>query len=291
MSLNNLAWDQAIIDDTTVLYNGIVLLLAFTQNRSPKPIGTGFIIGAFGKDAIGVTAAHNIQGIGDVQAPIKKHHATALPEFIKNGHPIDFDRKKVMAVCSENGKIEASIISWAVYDKNSDVAFFSLVPQKNDTTYFKSSFILDEHIPKLGDEIAVLGIGHMSVPIEERDGQGNESFQIQRQLILRKGTVTNLHKDGHVLCRGPCIETSIPVFSGMSGAPAMMLGKGGEPMKPFGLVSSDLEHDEKVKNDRTVAGSSIVALLNPIIKLNAVGQRKALLKLNSAFVIKNEKEF
>jgi hypothetical protein len=287
---NNLKWDQAIIDDNSIL-NGIVLLLAFKQNRSPRPIGTAFIIGVEEQNAIAVTAAHNLQAIGEAQAPIKKHHATALPEFLNDSNVLDLDRKKVRAVCFENGKVEISVITRATYDKDLDIAFFSFIPQSKKIKFFsKYRFNLDDYSPKLGDEIAVLGLGHISVLFEERDGKGKESFQIECQSILRRGTVTNIHNNGHILCRGPCIETSIPVFPGMSGAPVMVLDKPGRPMKPFGLVSSDLEHDKEIKNDQTISGSSIIALLNPIIKSDTTGQIKTTLKLNNAFFVKNKND-
>jgi hypothetical protein len=291
MLSNNFAWNQAIIKDDNCLHNGIVLLLAFKQNRSPMPIGTGFIIEAYEDYAIGVTASHNFQGICDIQASPKKHHSAALSEFLYDGHILDLDRKKVRAVCFKNGKVEVPIIAWAAYDKNLDVAFFSLIPQDKDAkSFFQYFFLLDDYSPKIGDEVAVLGLAQMTVPFEERDSNGNESLHLTEQLILRGGTITNVHDEGHILCRGPCVETSIPVFSGMSGGPVMIMGQPEDPIKPFGLVSSDLEHDEKTKNDRSIPGSSIVARLNPIIHFDAEGQRKTTLKLNSAFLNKNENE-
>jgi len=273
------------------LNNGIVMLLSFTPKRSPRPIGTAFIIGAYGSSAIGITAAHNFQGIADIQTPHRKHHSTALPEFLSGAQALDFDRKKVRAICSENGEIEASVIVWAIFDKDSDIAFFSIIPQNNENkSFFKSAFILDDSIPKIGDEIAVLGLAHMDVPLEERNKNGQERFHIARQLILRRGKVTNIHSEGHFLCRGPCVETSIPVFPGMSGGPVMIFGETGEPIKPFGLVSSDPENDDRIKNNRSISGSSIIALLKPKVKFNAEGQREAILRLNSASHVTNIKE-
>lgn len=289
MSLNGFTWNQAELGSFHPLNNGIVMLISFTPQRSPRPIGTAFIIGAYGNNAIAITAAHNFQGVQDVQIPEKIHHPTALPEFLGKTQVLDLDRKKVRAICSEGGNIEVSVIGWAFFDKKSDIAIFSIIPQRNETacTYFKSAFILDDACPKIGDEVAVLGFANMKVPLEERDKKGYEQFQISRQLILRCGKVTNIHLEGHILCRGPCIETSIPVFSGMSGGPVMVLGKGGEPIKPFGLVSSDPDDDESTKNDRSVSGSSIAALLQPKVKFDAEGQRKVILQLNSAFHLAN----
>ena len=214
------------------------MLIAFTPQRSPRTIGTAFIIGAYGNFAVAVTAAHNLQGIQSVQTPQNKHHPTALPEFLGNAQILDLDRRKARAICSEDGKIEVSVIGWAFFDKQSDIAIFSIIYQhyKKSCTFFKSAFILDDSCPEIGDEVAILGFANMKVPLEKaRKKNCNEQFQISRQLTLRCGKVKNIHPDGHILCRGPCIETSIPVFPGMSGGPVMYSVKPGIQLNPLAL--------------------------------------------------------
>jgi len=105
--------------------------------------------------------------------------------------------------------------------------------------------------------------------------------------VLRCGLVTNFFSEGHILCRGPCVETSIPVFFGMSGGLVARLGKGGEAIKPFGLISSDLDVDQVNKNNRSIPGTSIIALLGTTFHLNAVGQEQTILRLNEAFTAQN----
>ncbi len=82
MSLNGFSWNQAVLTKSDPLNNGIVTLLAFSPHRSPKPIGTAFIVAAYGKSAIAITAAHNFKDVQNKQNPRKKHHSTALPEFL-----------------------------------------------------------------------------------------------------------------------------------------------------------------------------------------------------------------
>lgn len=288
MSLNGFSWNQAELEGFDPLNNGIVTLLAFNPLHSPKPIGTAFIVAAYGNSAVAITAAHNFKDVQDKQNSRNKHHSTALPEFLPETTILDLDRKKVRAICFEDGKIEVSVIAWAMIDIKFDIAIFSIILQNNkDTTFFKTAFTLEDTFPNIGDEVSVLGYADMKIPHEKRNGTGQEKFQLARQLILRCGKVTQVHLDGHILCRGPCIETSIPVFHGMSGGPVMILGKSGEPIKPFGLVSTDLETDEEINNDRSVSGSSIIALLKPGVNFDAEGQRIDVLKLNSAYYVGN----
>jgi hypothetical protein len=93
--------------------------------------------------------------------------------------------------------------------------------------------------------------------------------------------------DGHILCRGPCIETTIPVFAGMSGGPVFQTSKPGQSMTPFGLVCSDPDEPVALKNDRSRAGSSILSLLSHEITNDTDEERKVLFKLANIGVARN----
>jgi len=186
MSLNGFTWNQAELESFHPLNNGVVMLIAFTPQRSPRTIGTAFIIGAYGNFAVAVTAAHNLQGIQSVQTPQNKHHPTALPEFLGNAQILDLDRRKARAICSEDGKIEVSVIGWAFFDKQSDIAIFSIIYQhyKKSCTFFKSAFILDDSCPEIGDEVAILGFANMKVPLEKREKKiATNNFKFRANLL------------------------------------------------------------------------------------------------------------
>ncbi|MCH8173421.1 MAG: hypothetical protein IIA70_08975 [Proteobacteria bacterium] len=89
-------------------------------------------------------------------------------------------------------------------------------------------------------------------------------FTAKSELICRAGKVKKIHEEGFLLCRGPCLETSIPVFGGMSGGPVFLIPEAGQPVVPFGLISSDPEALDEVKDNRAIAGSSLISLLSPI---------------------------
>lgn len=283
MALNGFPWNQATLGGCDQLNTSLVTLLAFSPNRSAKPIGTAFIIGAYGHCAVAMTAAHNFKGIHDAQVPVKRHHPSALPEFLPNSRPLDLDPRMVRAICFERGEIDVSTIGWAVYDPSTDIAVFSIHQQDvSAKPFFSGAYLLDDHIPEIGQEVAVLGYARLAVPHEDGDSAGNQEFALQRQLILRCGTVTAIHPEGHLLCRGPCIETSIPVFPGMSGGPVMKFGAAGHQMMPFALVSSDPQADDLTRNDRSVPGSSIMALIKPTLRFDAEGLRRVALELSAA---------
>lgn len=288
MSLNGFEWNQAELENLSPLNNGLISIIAFTSDRRPMLIGTAFVIGAYGSSAIAVTAAHNFQEILDTQNPHKRHHPTALPEFLPKAEPINLDKKLVRACCMDEGRIEMCVFGWAAWDKKADIAIFSLLTQNRENmSFFKSNFVLEDAVPKVGEEVALIGYADMAVLNEERDGIAYEKFTMKRQLMLRRGLVTHFFPDGHLLCRGPCVETSIPVFSGMSGGLVSRLGIDGEAIKPFGVISSDPYDDQARKYDRSIRGASIIALLGTTFVLNAEGQKQAMLKLNEVTVSQN----
>ena len=65
----------------------------------------------------------------------------------------------------------------------------------------------------------MIGYADSDTAIRSTPETGNpDSFvmTLQQRPVLRIGRVTALHAT-HLWCRGPCVETSIPIFSGMSG--------------------------------------------------------------------------
>lgn len=284
-------WNQAELGEgISTLNYGVISIVAWGKGRSPALIGSAFVIGAFGETAIALTAAHNFKGIRDIQRPRPQHHRSALPEFLGNMEEIDLDRTLVRAICIDRKGVEIAPILWAAWDNKADIGFFALESQENGKTFFESAFRLNDKPLTVGEEVCVLGHADMAIREQAREAGGRESFTMERRLLLRRGRVTALYPDGHLLCRGPCIETSIPVFAGMSGGPAFRIGSHGESISPFGVISSDLEGDGDAKNNRQIKGASIVALLNAALVQGPQGNTHAVLKLNTAYVQRRKQE-
>lgn len=283
-------WNEAELGHNDPLNRGLVSLVAFDRDHSPYPIGTGFIIAAFGAEAVACTAAHNLRTIQRIQDPYPRHHPTALREFLPAGKPLNVDRDAVRALHFD-GQPEMAVLGWAVSDETSDLAFFSLRAQDtSNTKVFQWELQLTSTIPAVREEIAILGYRHMAAS-EAPDAESTlRRLNMQRELVLRRGRVAEYHADGHRLCHGPCIETTVPVFPGMSGAPVMPLGSAGAAMTPFGLVCSDPDHENTDKWDRSKPGSSIVSLIMPRVELDAAsGQRKTILLLHNALRLTDPK--
>lgn len=255
-------WNQPELGTGTQFERGLLSLFTVEGNGKPRPIGTAFLISADGGTGVACTAAHNFSGIAQLQQPPLTHHSSALREFLPEGKPLNLAASAVRAMLTEIDRVEMAQLTWAVWDERNDIAVFGLRPQiETDMDCFKSAYEVTDTVPHVGELIAISGFSTIDVDAEFIEPKPHAIFRLIRTHILRIGRVKAIFPEGHLLCRGPCIETSIPVFPGMSGAPAMRFGSAGEPMVPFGVVSSDADQIGIDKNDRTAEGTSIVALL------------------------------
>ena len=283
-------WNQAIIPSgSNPLKDGMVVLISFKSDRTPVLIGVGFIISANGSEAVAITAAHNFDGIKSTQNDKQTHHSSAVPEFVRGLDRIDLDRKKVRVSCFNKNGVHAAVVKWAVWDKQSDIGFMGLGTQEELPEYFQCALQIGEPIIEIGSEVALLGYA-LQLLESKVEGQ-EESFKYSQQMLFRKGTITNYFPEGHILCRGPCIETSIPVISGMSGGPVFGVVGEGQPIKPFGLISSGPEDENSDPHDRTKPGQSIIALLKPDFEKEAGNSiQKLRFEIGNAQFEKSESE-
>lgn len=291
MSLIKLEWNHVKLEDHDCrqLRERLISLMAFSTDRSPTLIGTAFIIGAFGNCAIAVTAAHNFEAILDTQKPYKRHHLSALSEFLPKAESINLDTNRVGAMCVSERSGEMCAIGWAGWDRKADIAFFLVSSQGTENnTFFNSRFELEVVTPKIGDEIIIIGYANMAITEKEYNEAGCKTFSIEQQLIVRCGIVTNVHANGHLLCKDTCIETSIPVFPGMSGGLVARLG--GTGVQPFGVISSDPDDEVSRKFDCSIRGASIVALLGTSCKIDADGQMMGMFNLKEAMIAHNKEQ-
>jgi hypothetical protein len=235
--LRGFQWNEAILERLGgfELDRGLVSILALGPERSPKLIGTAFIAGSFGSHAVAISAAHNFHiGVRIAQNPNPLYHSSALREFLPNAEEIDLDRRNLRAIYRNGDRWEFCIIGFLVLDRALDLAVLTLHAQDPaDNSLFDTQPKFSRVDPRLGDVVGVLGYADMATLEEYRQGD-SETATLQRRLVYRTGSVTAIHPDGHILCRGACVQTTIPVFDGMSGGPAFLVSEPGTPIVPFG---------------------------------------------------------
>jgi hypothetical protein len=284
VELGNPAYEWDEIRDVGIVRQGLVLLMTNIRNGPTKPIGTGFIIKRFDKTAIVVTATHNLMAIKDIQSRPAKHHPSALAEFLHSDQTLNLIRPNIYALAFREDKIKNCQVLWAVSEERSDIAILCL-DCRDEPEFFDGEFLLSDRNPKIGDMVGILGFGEITETEESWTSADPNYYQMTTRVVLRVGKVTESHPSGHLLCRGQCVSTNIPVFPGMSGGPAIHFTPAGTSMEVFGLICSDSAFEgASSKNDRSVSGRSTVALLDRQVVLDSSGSRSVQIRMEQALV-------
>jgi hypothetical protein len=185
-------WNEALPDGLASLHEGLVSLLAFDHARSPRCIGTGFIVAAHGNHAVGITAAHNFhEGVRGVQVPHPQHNPTAISEFLPHAELIKLDRRNMRAIYQVGSRIEVCVFGFAAWDKRTDLAVFTLTGQDASKDLFRTFHRLGHVQPGVGDLVCVAGYGDMDTKADRRDG--DQRFTLTRRLVMRAGRVKAVH--------------------------------------------------------------------------------------------------
>jgi hypothetical protein len=281
--LQGFKWNEHPDAGSLGFHDFMVLLITLDEGR-PTPIGSGFVISTYDDHAVCITAAHNFwEGVRRAQNP-HPIASSSMPDFLRLDN-IALERKKIRAIYQNGDQIEVCILGFAVWDKSTDLAIFTIARQSPGPRLFDCFAKLVEVVPAKGDLIGVLGYSELSVEnVPSSDGVRSK---MTRRLLLRVGTVTAVHNDGHSLTRGPCVETSIPIYGGMSGGPAFLLPPPGGEIVPFGVLTSDPDDPADLKLDRSRSGSSIVSQLMLRVTGDDGTRRNVSLKMSNIGLAEN----
>jgi hypothetical protein len=253
---DGLLWNEAQVPHGDVMRSGIVSLLVIKNDLSFELVGTAFLVTAEGHRATAVTAAHCFEQIRKILHPNSVHHASALPEFLPGPKELDLKQVKALYEDEDKGGVFSCSIEQALWDPTTDLAVFTLLAPEEAPDLFHTFGWVDDQIPNVGEQVAAIGFADMKVTHHDPNSKRG---LMQRRLIIRIGVVEAVHPSQHYMLKAPCIETTIPVFSGMSGGPVARFGANGTQIQPFGFVSHS--PDPQPLYDRSQSGHSICALL------------------------------
>ncbi len=265
-----LLWNEAEIPSGDSLGAGLVSLLVIQNDLSPKLVGTGFLITADGTRATAVTAAHCFDQIRRLLEPHSRHHLSALTEFLPA--PKELNLRQVKALYESDGNAFACSIEQAYWDTATDLGVFTLLAPKEAPDLFRTFFWIDDKVPLVGEDVAVIGFANMDVNWTDSDSRRGT---MQRRLALRVGRVEGVYPVGYHMLKTPCIEMTIPVFSGMSGGLIARFGELGTQIQPFGFVSH--APDPQPLHDRSQSGHSMGAILK--VTKAPLGEKKQMIRI------------
>jgi hypothetical protein len=243
------------------LRDGLLLLFARRYDQRIEPIGTAFVVGIEGNVALAITAAHNVTAIRKFQQAPSRFHPSTPAEFRPPAAPLKLEPRQVQAIAFSGDQVISCPILLAAWDEAADVAFLS-VDLSDRPGFVTGRFEVTNRKPRAGDEVALAGFEGAKKRSEAIDGPIHQ-FELQTRMMIRTGRVTDVSETGMLLCRGPCLSTSIPVFPGMSGGPAFFVDEGSGKLEVFELICADSELEgSESKNDRSLRGMSTIALFN-----------------------------
>lgn len=280
-ALKNFLWNESATEPFDVRNNGLVNIIAFDDAWLPEPVGSGFLIQANGSTALGVTAAHNFDCIDRAQDK-PSYNRFIIPDVLRNTTPLNIDGNRLRALCLQSGRHEMCEFNWVIWESKTDLAYFEIkLPEKHtvEKKFLQSHVLVDSTIPEIGEVVVMLGYPESKGTFDIRPNV-ESGIKIEQRLMARIGRVTAHHMEGYYRPT-PCIETSIPVFSGMSGGLVARIRED-QQLGAIGVISSDPDAPLEEKQNRSIAGKSIAVLLNAEIQNIGNGQQNVTLKYNNA---------
>lgn len=236
-----------------------------------KLIGTAFIIYGVGKQAIALTAAHNVQAIERIERPYDRCHPTTPPEFRFRETRIEFkDTQMRIAYPDLDGNIHLPRVNNAYFLEDHDIAICTIFignDAPKDLT-FDQHFELDSSPPKKGTTITAIGYKDLSV-LSSPVIQGRKALVGYTEILVRRpGTVIEVYPDrGPRGQLGPCFQCSTPFDSGMSGGPILELTD--DKTVAIGVISSDISFEYPHKGS---GESALASILKPVMNVALVDE-------------------
>lgn len=233
---------------------------------APNPIGSGFIVGLIGGNAIGLTATHIFE---EIRKNLVGTDRAAIPDIFRRARNIDPSvlRDNTVAVfAGDNGQLHSRPITAYSGYNGADVATF-FVSLNDMSADVLPSLQIDTTPPKKGTEIAVTSFGNMKRSPPFRVSSKSTGQLFQRRSEIRVGKILDVHIEGCGLLRGPCIRTNIPTTPGMSGGAVLYWDPKQEAIPTvLGIVSADASSELAHKNG-AVDGDSTAALICSVLPI------------------------
>ena len=261
-------WNQAELDRGDPLNTGLLSILVIGNDLRPELIGTAFLVTANGNHATAISAAHCFEQVRKVLHPNLPHHTSALSEFLPP--PEEIDLQRVRALYIKEGAAHFCPTEIGIWDNATDLAVFTVNAPANDFDLFRDLFWIDNEVPTAGEEVIMIGFGKMKVLPDAADASGGT---IQRQLLARLGRVEEIFPERHIMLKGPCIQTSIAIFGGMSGGPVAKWTGPNTGIKPFAFISH--APDPQPLYDRSISGHSVASILSA--RIETAGDKRQVL--------------
>jgi len=202
----------------------VLPIFSLGKDRSFNFLGSGFVIGSGGRSAIVVSAAYVFRQAQHLHGAPPKHHATALPFFLKQD---DVVRLKGATLATffptDEPAAYAATINEVQVSHITDLALFSVTLDAHVPAHvqFTRSFSIDTTPPTVGTEVHCAGYGDVAVGETHSHGDDGSGNWFRQTLMLRDATILETYAEYTPMKLGQSFRVSAPISSGMSGGPVL----------------------------------------------------------------------
>lgn len=225
-----------------VLRTAVLPLVAIAPDARWRPLGTAFVVSVQdGKQALLLTAAHNVRFACAIDSPRSGHHATALSEFLPKARAqLDLRNTYIHAILPlDTGWILTEMSrSWLL--EGLDVALMSVaIPPHIDAT-FPTQFSLDTRPIEAGTAVMAVGYPGLYAGLTAPPDYEANRFEVRLDLCIeyRTGKVSQICPTGVGIHHWPGFLVDFPFDSGMSGGPVIDIS--GDTPVVRGLIGGDV---------------------------------------------------
>jgi hypothetical protein len=266
-------WTENIPKPNEAVFNVLIAICIQRDANWYEALGTGFVVGVGDGFATAISAAHVFDHIYHRQNPLAVERHTVLDILHPLPQEVDLDPEKVFGFIFQAGRTHRLKFSDLFYERRSDFAMFKVTKTRADSRrIFTHNIRMDAELPIVGTVIEGIGFKHMSFS-PHMDG-ASLKVRFEGCLTRRIGKVSEVHPDGNLRLRTPCVTATFPIFGGMSGGPVLRVATGLAPAA-FGILSSDFEEDIETKYDQSQFGTTNVAKLPLKWTADEQGDREA----------------
>ncbi len=229
-------------DNARMLRRAVLPVLVIEKDGAITPVGTCFIVSAIEREALALTAKHNVEYIRRVDGG-RDRHTPSTPEDCRTKPAHRRYRLKNLQMLAAYWYADESMApcditeAWSD-DGEHDVAVLLLRIREQFDATFTHHLTIDSNGPEPGTRVTGIGCPALTVANQTADDTeitGRASLTIPINAV--EGTITGRHDlTGHHLVKAPSVEIDCQFDAGMSGGPIFIEQPDGTVVATQGLV-------------------------------------------------------
>jgi hypothetical protein len=226
--------------------------MATDRTGHSRLLGSGFLI--IGSESVGLaaTAAHVLDEAAQAQGtgPARSVLGHARPDIATAP-----EKLRILWMPERSVAHALVVHGFAVRGNAADVAlvWVSFQESTDNVIFPRLGFGFDHQLPSIGAAVVAAGFD-LEMSSQVVNG-ATRRVELRADVLLRRGTVTDVDEDGRYMGIGRNFSTTIPFPPGLSGSPVVDEGEAGAPVVLRGLVASSGFCPPEAERDIRIPGA------------------------------------